>query len=476
LYGRARAIETTAETVDETPRAAVSDDAISVGELEDARLGFLRILSRKFPAGFRERHGDELFAQAAYEFSRKLAQGEEIRHPAAWITRCGLNRAVTERESLEWRPVLVPTESLPTEPVAEESWEPEQIFLCEDRVRKVRDAVERLPAYQQELIARHYFEGESVREAARQLGWSPAKGARAHNAARKKLNSIFDGLSSSDIGIEVGLVSFFSLCAAGRAAAADVPGGFEAALQRVGQAAGEGWHKAVAFVRHPLGGRRPAHLTTITPQPPGRISRLGGRIINSPVAEAAATGSDGPGRLVEVCKVVAVCALSGTGVVTAGIVGGAHDHGSSAATPIRPAPRQIERHRPAGEASPTEVLAPPGSSAVEIGTTDHQEPESPGSTSSSAAHSVSRARAAVPPANEEAQTEEHGGSSSRETFGAFGTRGESGSTEAEPATTVADPLSEEKTQAASPEATEAAAPRQSVEQQAAAEVIHGGFR
>jgi len=482
MYGRARSIEATAETVEQAPRRATPDDAITVGELEDARLGFFQLLSRRFGREFKERHGDDLFAQAAYEFSRKLEQGEEIQNPAAWIIHCGWNRAKTEVEARDWRPRFVSSDSLPTEPIAEPTWQPEESFLSEDRMRKVRDAVDRLPAYQRELMARHYFEDESVREASRQLGWSAGKGQRAHEAARKKLRSIFDGLNSSDIEFEIGLAGFLSWSAAGRAAAAGVPGGFEAALQRAGNDAAEGWHKAIAFVRHPLGSRRPADLTGITPQHPGRISRLGGRIVNSPVAEAAATGSDGPGRLVEVCKVVAVCALSGTGVVTAGIVGGGQGHRSIAATPTRPAPRRIEKHRPAEEVPATEPLPTPEGPDVEIGATEHATPETPGSERVQVVHSVSGSKTAQEPAAREESTAEEELASAREGFGAFGSRGESGSTESEPAAGEATPLEEEKEKASSsaPEASEpsetASTPKQAAEKQGEAEQFRRGFR
>ncbi|HJZ35741.1 MAG TPA: sigma-70 family RNA polymerase sigma factor [Solirubrobacterales bacterium] len=477
MYGRARSIEATAETVQQAPRRATPDDAISVGELEDARLGFFQLLSRRFGREFKERHGDDLFAQAAYEFSRKLEQGEEIQNPAAWIIHCGWNRAKTEVEARDWRPRFVPSDSLPTEPIADPSWQPEESFLSEDRMRKVRDAVDRLPAYQRELLARAYFEDESVREASRQLGWSAGKGQRAHEAARKKLRSIFDGLNSSDIGFEVGLACFLSLSAAGRAAAAGVPAGLEAALQRAGHGVAEGWHKAIAFARHPLGGRRPTELTGITSQPPGRISRLSGRIVNSPVAEAAATGSDGPGRFVEVCKVVAVCALSGTGVVTAGIVGGGHDNRSSAATPARPAPRHTERHRPIEEA-PTEVLPSPKSAEVEIGATDRGTPENPEPERGQVAQSVSGSKTAQEPVAKEEPTaaEEH--AAAREGFRTFGGRPEPASAEAEPAAGEAAPLDEEEeASSTAPEASEASpTPKQSVEKQGEAEQFRRGFR
>lgn len=484
MYGRARAIEETAETVDEAPveagldeSAAGVDDAITVGELEDARLGLRHLLARRFGREFVEQHGDDLFAQAAYEFSRKLAQGEKIENPAAWITRCGWNRAKTEIESRDWRPRLVPTESLPFEPIAEPSGQPEETFLSEDRVRKIHEAVEQLPIYQRQLLARHYFEGESVREASRRLGWSAGKGARAHNAARKKLNSIFDGLNSSDVEFEVGIMCFFSLCALGRKAAAEVPAGMEAALQRLGHGAAEGWHKAVSFVRHPLGAGRPADLSGSAPQPSGRLSQLGGRVATSPIAEAAAAG-DGPGRLVEACKVLAVCAISGPTLVTAGFVGATHTSHPTSAAAVRPAPRhRRQRDEPTGERSSVAPTVPdPPVVEPDPRSNSGQAAEDPEATSPKTANSVSESRHATSPAPKEKSAE--GETSSRGAFGAFGGRGESGSTESVSPAGESDPLDEETSSATPPaEAAEPApTPERTAEKQAAAEQFHGAFR
>ena len=53
-------------------------------ELEHARLGFNQYPRGKgFSPQFIDRNGDELFATAALEYSRKLAEGEEIESPAA---------------------------------------------------------------------------------------------------------------------------------------------------------------------------------------------------------------------------------------------------------------------------------------------------------------------------------------------------------------------------------------------------------
>jgi len=482
LYGRVLA----SETVEVTQAVARPDDAVTVGELEDARLGFFHLLSRRFGREFKERHGDDLFAQAAFEFTRKLEQGEEIRNPAAWITHCAWNRAKTEMEARAWRPQVVPTDSLPTEPVAEPSWQPEESFLSEDRVRKVREAVDELPDYQREVIARHYFEEESVREISRKLGWSEGKGARAHKAARKRLRLLLDDFDTrEDTRVEVGLVAFFSASAAGRNAAAAVPAGFEAAVQRVGHAASDGWHRIADLARRPLGGGRSAELASVGPQAPGRISRLSSRIVTGPVAETAAAAGDGPGRMVEVCKVLAVCAVSGT-AVTAGIVGATGGHPHADPAPTRPAPRHSEEHpRSEGPSGPV-VQAPPTEDPAAETIPGHpgKSPEGSGSEKGSVAHSVSGSRTAAATTTRETQTpaeqsEAEEGASRQEAFNPYEGRGEAASTETGTSGAAVESLSSGKTSAAPTEPTEqstATSPKESAEKQSAAEQFHGSLR
>jgi RNA polymerase sigma factor (sigma-70 family) len=488
LYGRARPTEPAVKAFEEAPDQAGLDDALTVGELEDARLGFLHLLSRRFGPEFRERHGDDLFAQAAFEFSRKIERGEEIRNPAAWITNCGWNRAKTEMEAREWRPQLVPTDSLPAEPVAEPSWQPEEDFLSEDRMRKVRDAVDQLPLYQRELIARHYFEGESVREVSRQLGWSEGKGARAHNAARKKLRKLFEELGGPNaIALELGLAGFLSVSAAGRTAAIQTPGGLEAALQRVGDAISDGWHRAIAFARHPLGGPSPVDLGGVDPQSRSRISQLGRRILTSPVAETVASGGDGPGRVVEVCKVLAVCAISGTAVVSVGVIGadaGHSHHGKTVEGRTAPGANKYQR---LGRSDVSTVQETGADIAVEPDPPSEVRPQPRGRDDggSPARHAIAESGAAATARVERDRVaKEDGGSeeasTARETFSAFGARGEADPVASEPSSPEAGSISDAEIQSTSESVESSKAPptspKPSAENRAAQEQFRGALR
>jgi RNA polymerase sigma factor (sigma-70 family) len=488
LYGRARPTEPAVEAFEEAPDQVGVDAALTVGELEDARLGFFHLLSRRFGPDFKERHGDDLFAQATFEFSRKIERGEEIRNPAAWITHCGWNRAKTEVEAREWRPQIVPTDSLAAEPVAEPSWQPEVELLSEDRMRKVREAVDQLPLYQRELIARHYFEGESVREVSRQLGWSEGKGARAHNAARKKLRKLFEELGGPDgFGLELGLVGFFSVSAAGRTAAAEMPGGLEAALKRAGDAISDGCHRAIHFARHPLGGANPVNLGGVDSQSPSRISQLGRRILTSPVAETVASGGDAPGRVVEVCKVLAVCAISGTAAVTVGVIGADAGHSQHGKTiEGRTAPGG-SKHQLPGRSDVSTDQETGADIAVEPDPTSEVRPQPRGRDDggSPARHAIAGSEAAATRGVEQDRVaREVGGSeeasTARETFSAFGARGEADPVASEPSSPEAGSISDAEIQSTSEsvESSKAppASPNPSPENRVAQEQFRGALR
>jgi RNA polymerase sigma factor (sigma-70 family) len=182
-------------------------------ELEQARLGFNQYLRRKgFSRQFIDRNGDELFATAALEYSRKLAEGEEIESPAAWLVSCASQRTIDQLRVEARRPAAVSAEKCP---VVDEADGPEDVLLDKDRFRKVRDAVKELPIRQRRLLALSYFEGLTVREAARQLHWHSSKAQRAHEGAKRRLHDLL-GVSSSDkLEVEIGLAAYLSLAAGG---------------------------------------------------------------------------------------------------------------------------------------------------------------------------------------------------------------------------------------------------------------------
>lgn len=184
-------------------------------ELEQARLGFNQYLRRKgFSPQFIDRNGDELFATAALEYSRKLAEGEEIESPAAWLVSCASQRTIDQLRVEARRPAAVSADE--GNPVVDEGGRnPEEVLLDEDRLRQVRDAVKELPLRQRRLLALSYFEGLTVREAARQLHWHSSKAQRAHEGAKRRLHDLLGVSSADDLAVEIGLASYLSLAAGG---------------------------------------------------------------------------------------------------------------------------------------------------------------------------------------------------------------------------------------------------------------------
>lgn len=240
--------------------------------MEAARLGFLRYLRRKrFSPRFIDEHAEDLFGQACLEFSRKLTQGVEIENPPGWLIECAWRRTKSKLEAQESAPRVVSTEQ--SGPVSDEpDTNPEDIFLDRDRMRKVREAVQQLSADERHLLALSYFEGLSVREAARHLDWHTSKAQRTHKRARRQLHELLGVKSSDDLEVEIGLAAYASI-----AAEASTPGagvleraadGFASLKQQVADGAGQfKQHATSAYYRTvdptPLAAARPGAVATV---------------------------------------------------------------------------------------------------------------------------------------------------------------------------------------------------------------------
>jgi RNA polymerase sigma factor (sigma-70 family) len=172
-------------------------------ELEAARLGFRQLLRcKRFSPHFIDTHAEDLFGTATLEYSRKLAEGEEIYDPPGWLITCAWRRTKSHLEAERSGPV-----------VDEEGQGPEDILLDTDRFRKVREAVADLSADQRRILALSYFEGLTVREAGRELRWHSSKAQRAHEGAKRKLHKLLGVSSSDDLAIEIGLAAYLATTA-----------------------------------------------------------------------------------------------------------------------------------------------------------------------------------------------------------------------------------------------------------------------
>ncbi len=282
-----------------------ANSELKQSELEEARRGFIQFLRRKrFSPRFIASHGDDLFATAALEYSRKVAEGEEIDSPAGWLITCAWRRTKSLLEAQGRSPHIVSTDK--TETIEDElGRSPEDVTLDEDRLRKVQEAVDQLSVEERRLLELAYFEDMPVREAARELHWHPSKAQRCHEAARKHLHQLLGVDSLDELEIIVGLAAYISL--ADKASTPHLPAGVEAVAETIGRGIDYGWARAQDLARRfPFGGGAE----------PSATAALGG----------------GAGRAAGVCATAALACLA-SGVVGPG-VGGLIDGGSA------PAPKQ----------------------------------------------------------------------------------------------------------------------------------------
>jgi RNA polymerase sigma factor (sigma-70 family) len=275
-------------------------------ELEEARLGFIQYLRRKhFSPQFIAQHGDDLFATASLEYSRKLAEGVEVENPAGFLITCAWQRTKSLLEAEGRTPRLVSTERAGVL-VDEADGSPEETVLEEDRFRKVQEAVDQLSEPERRLLELAYFEGLAVREAARHLHWHPSKAQRCHEAARRRLHDLLGVESLDELELDIGLAAFLSLIGGG--SRVHWPAGLEGALDAIGRAGSYAWARASDLARRfPFGG--------------------------SAEPSTAALGTTA-GRAAGVCASAALACLA-SGVVGPG-VGGVDLIGGSHSEPTRP--------------------------------------------------------------------------------------------------------------------------------------------
>jgi RNA polymerase sigma factor (sigma-70 family) len=379
------------QTEDEKLRQEGSRD-LTPSQYRAAELGFYGLLRRKGMGQFLDNHGEDLLQQACFEYTRMIRAGKEVRKPVAWIVLCAWSRTKRILEQPNWRPRMVSTESV-GEFSGDGSSGPEEDFLDEDRYRKVREAVEQLPEYQRELLSLSYFEGESVREAARKLDWTPSKAQRAHEAAQRALLKHLDVESSDALEIAAGLAAFLSFAPDGCAPVPQLVGGFEAAvdsvarhvshlgergLDLVGRAfghGGRGGSKAVSDRMVGLGdlGRRAA--TDVEHGPAGllvragrRVSDFARRIYASGGVETTTAAADGGVRAAEACKAIAAVCVIGGGAIAGGSALLGHDQqhrpAATRSAPAKSPPAKVQRvwDAPPSESDPTPapVVIPTG--------------------------------------------------------------------------------------------------------------------
>lgn len=335
-----------------------ADSELKQSELEEARLGFIQFLRRKrFSPQFIASHGDDLFATAALEYSRKVSEGETIDSPAGWMITCAWRRTKSLLEAQGRSPQIVSTDK--AEAIEDElGRNPEEVTLDEDRLRKVQEAVDQLTVEERQLLELAYFEGMAVREAARELRWHPSKAQRCHEAARKHLHKLLGVDSLDELEIIVGLAAYISL--AERSPRPHVPAGVEAVVDTIGRSLDAAWARAQDLARRlPLGGGAEQPTT-------------------------AALGS--AGRAAGVCATAALACVA-SGVVGPGVGGVDLIDGGGQARP----PAAKQRHVAAGpriaplarrsQPTPRPAAAPESKTAGSTGSGEKQSASSPATAS-----------------------------------------------------------------------------------------------
>jgi RNA polymerase sigma factor (sigma-70 family) len=241
-------------------------DELSQAKLEEARRGFMQLLRKRFSPQFIANHGEELFAKAALEYSRKISEGAEIETPVGWLITCAWRRTGGLLEAQGRTPEMVSTD-LTASLTDDMGQSAEQVALEEDRFHKVHEAVDQLSKEERQLLELSYFEGMAVREAARELDWHPSKAQRCHEAAKRRLHDLLGVNSADDLQVEIGLAAYVSL-----AAEASTGGRITGLLDRAGQKSAEGLaslkqQAAATYTRAvdptPLAGARPGTVAAL---------------------------------------------------------------------------------------------------------------------------------------------------------------------------------------------------------------------
>ncbi len=313
---------------------------LSAEQLDRARRGFRAALgSRRFHPDTIASNCEEMLAIAQMEYARVLASGREIEEPVSWLIRCAYRRMQNVLTATSRQPLSLSEDTLKVR-IEEAAPSLEQELLDEDRARKVRRAIGALSEDQRRLLALTYFSDNSIRGAARLLGWDAGKAKRCHKAALKKIKAVLGVEKGDELQLEIAVIAWLSLGAGGTGA--HMPSGFEAALDRAS-------HGADAAI--------------------SRAHELARRITLGGDAAGALAGS-GAGRGVGACATVLVAAcIAGAGAVVVpgtGLLGHQNHTAHAVSSSGSPSARSSEAvSRPASESPPPskEGGSPAGESA-----------------------------------------------------------------------------------------------------------------
>jgi RNA polymerase sigma factor (sigma-70 family) len=165
-------------------------DRITGQQLHEAREGLVRLLHKKrFPREWIEREVPDAMAEAEKDLAARLAAGKEdntvnLLVVIAYRRAIKMLRAQLAKPTTSLEAVLhLADESTPS-PVAE--------AIRHDRHERIMEAMRHLPERERMLLTLCYFNGMSIREAGRRVGWGKSSADRHHRAALEKLKALLD--------------------------------------------------------------------------------------------------------------------------------------------------------------------------------------------------------------------------------------------------------------------------------------------
>jgi RNA polymerase sigma factor (sigma-70 family) len=284
------------------------------------------MLARKFSAAWIADNGRDLLSRANTEYIEWLEDNRPAANPVGWVLNCAYWRAQNLLDSERRKPRPAPLDSV-FHLADEATPDPEQQALENDRRRRLMDALAHLPPKEAKLLALVYYDGQSIREAGRQLGWGKSAADRHHKAAMEKMAAL--------VG-DPKLLSHATIAAAAQAA---VSGEGQGALRALADGALLPAREAIAVSSDAVevGAHRLADLTR--------------RIF--PFADAGnAAASGGAGRVLAQCGAaagIAVCSL---------VAGPALDQGVQALVPDRHGEPRREAPAPSRPRRPTPSPTP----------------------------------------------------------------------------------------------------------------------
>jgi RNA polymerase sigma factor (sigma-70 family) len=189
-------------------RRANGGEAVTGAQLRETERGFTALLRAKgFPATWIDRHSLDLVAQAASEYAAWMKKHEPEENPVGWLITCAYRRALNLLTSQRRRPPAASVEDAALALADDSLPTPEEAVLDDERQRRLRKAMECLVPKERRLITLVYFEGHSVRDAGRRLGWGKSAADRHHRSALERLRAVVGEdrnlLSPASLGLAV---------------------------------------------------------------------------------------------------------------------------------------------------------------------------------------------------------------------------------------------------------------------------------